>query len=47
LDTYMGIVRKDATTDISFTLAQHQHFYMAEKERILARKELSTKEADT
>jgi len=48
LNTYMGIVRRDVTTDINFTkFAQQQHFYMEEKEKILARTELSTEEADT
>jgi hypothetical protein len=44
----MGIERKDANTDINFTtFAQHQHFHMKEKENKLARRELSTEEADT
>jgi heme oxygenase len=44
----MGIVRKDETTDKNFTkFAQHQHFYMEEKEKILARTELSTDVEDT
>jgi len=44
----MGIVKKDVTTHMNFTkFAQHQHFYMEEKEKILARTELSTEEEDT
>jgi lipase chaperone LimK len=44
----MGIVRKDAKTGINFkTFEQHQHLYMEEKQKILARTELSTEEADT
>ena len=47
MDTYRGIVRKDAKTDINFTtFAQNQHFYMEEKQKILVRTELSTEEAD-
>ena len=48
LDTYMGTVRKNVTTDINFTkFVQNQHLYMEKKEKILARTELSTEEADT
>jgi len=44
----MGIVRKDVTTDMHFKkFAQNQHLYMKEKEKILARTELSTEEEDT
>jgi hypothetical protein len=44
----MSIVRKDAKTDINVTtLAQHQNFCVEEKEKVLARTEMSTEEADT